>query len=128
MLAQGYDRATDIIKERASGYQGKDGRLENADFIGMSVPYAAGDIYSTVEDMYRWNETLAEDGKLLSAESRKQMFTEYTEAGHQGQHYGSCDFAPQVWKVALLPRRRRGRIFQQHSTLPKGSSLHRRIV
>jgi CubicO group peptidase (beta-lactamase class C family) len=88
MTNSGYDRVTDIIKERASGYQEKDGRLENADFIDMSVPYAAGDIYSTVEDMYRWNEALAEDGKLLSAESRKQMFTEYTEAVHEGQHYG----------------------------------------
>jgi len=88
MINSGYDRATDIIKERASGYQVVDGRLENADFIDMSVPYAAGDIYSTVEDLYRWNEALAEDGKLLSAESRKQMFTEYTEAAHEGQHYG----------------------------------------
>lgn len=88
MSNSGYDRATDIIKERASGYQKKDGRLENADFLDMSVPYAAGDIYSTVEDMYRWNEALAEDGKLLSAASREQMFTEYTEAAHEGQHYG----------------------------------------
>jgi len=88
MTNSGYDRATEIIKERASGYQEEHGRLENADFIDMSVPYAAGDIYSTVEDLYRWNEALAEDGKLLSAESRKQMFTEYAEAAHEGQHYG----------------------------------------
>jgi CubicO group peptidase (beta-lactamase class C family) len=88
MTNSGYDRATDILKERASGYQEKDGKLENADFIDMSVPYAAGDIYSTVEDLYRWNEALAEDRKLLSAESRKQMFTEYAEATHEGQHYG----------------------------------------
>jgi D-alanyl-D-alanine carboxypeptidase len=88
MANSGYDRATDIIKERASGYQEKDGKLENADFIDMSIPYAAGDIYSTVEDLYRWNEALAEDGKLLSGASRKQMFSEYTEAAHEGQHYG----------------------------------------
>jgi CubicO group peptidase (beta-lactamase class C family) len=88
MINSGYDRATDIIKERASGYQEEDGRLENADFIDMSVPYAAGDIYSTVEDLYNWNEALAADGKLLSGESRKQMFTEYAEAAHEGQHYG----------------------------------------
>lgn len=88
MMNSGYDRATDIIKERASGYQIIDGHVANADFIDMSVPFAAGDIYSTVEDMYRWNEALAEDGRLLSAESRKQMFTEYPEATHEGQHYG----------------------------------------
>jgi CubicO group peptidase (beta-lactamase class C family) len=88
MTHSGYDRATDIIKERASGYQEKDGILENADFLDMSVPYAAGNIYSTVEDMYRWNEALAENGKLLSSDSLKQMFTEYPEATHEGQHYG----------------------------------------
>ena len=88
MSSSGYDRATEIIKQRASGYQTKEGRLENADFIDMSVPYAAGDIYSTVEDMYRWNEALAQEGKLLSAESLKEMFTEYPEATREGQHYG----------------------------------------
>jgi CubicO group peptidase (beta-lactamase class C family) len=88
MSRSGYDRATEIVKQRASGYQIRDGTIENADFIDMSVPYAAGDIYSTVEDMYRWNEALAQEGKLLSAESLKEMFTEYPEAAREGQHYG----------------------------------------
>lgn len=88
MANSGYDQAIPILKERASGYQIKDGKLVNADFIDMSVPYAAGGIYSTVEDMYRWNEALAQEGKLLSASSLKQMFTEYPEAVYQGQHYG----------------------------------------
>jgi CubicO group peptidase (beta-lactamase class C family) len=88
MRHSGYDRARDITKERASGYQIVDGHVVNSDFIDMSIPFSAGGIYSTVEDMYRWNEALAEDGKLLSAESLKQMFTEYPEATHEGQHYG----------------------------------------
>jgi CubicO group peptidase (beta-lactamase class C family) len=64
------------------------GHIANADFLDMSVPFSAGGIYSTVEDMYRWSEALAENGKLLSADSLKQMFTEYPEATHEGQHYG----------------------------------------
>jgi CubicO group peptidase (beta-lactamase class C family) len=88
MTNSGFDRATDIIKERASGYPEKDDRLENADLIDMSVPFSAGGIYSTVEDMYHWNEALTESGKLLSADSLKLMFTEYPEATHEGQHYG----------------------------------------
>jgi len=88
MEHSGYDGASDIIKERASGYQIIDGHLANADFIDMSIPFSAGGIYSTVEDMYRWNEALTEDGKLLSVESLKQMFTEYPEAAHEGPHYG----------------------------------------
>jgi len=88
MKDSGYDRAADILKQRASGYQILHGQVANADFIDMSVPFSAGGIYSTVEDMYRWNEALAEEGKLLSAESLKKMFTEYPEAAHEGQHYG----------------------------------------
>jgi D-alanyl-D-alanine carboxypeptidase len=88
MRESGYDRARNILKERASGYEIIDGHMANADFIDMTVPFSAGAIYSTVEDMYRWNEALAEDGKLLSADSLKQMFAEYPEATHEGQHYG----------------------------------------
>jgi CubicO group peptidase (beta-lactamase class C family) len=88
MRDSGYDIAKDILKERASGYDVIDGHIVNADFIDMSVPFSAGGIYSTVEDMYRWNEALTVDGKLLSADSRKQMFAEYPEATHEGQHYG----------------------------------------
>jgi CubicO group peptidase (beta-lactamase class C family) len=88
MRDSGYDRAKDILKGRASGYEIVDGRIANADFIDMSVPFSAGGIYSTVEDMYRWSEALTENGKLLSTESLKQMFTEYPEATHEGQHYG----------------------------------------
>jgi CubicO group peptidase (beta-lactamase class C family) len=88
MRDSGYDRSVDILKERASGYDMIDGRLANADFIDMSIPFSAGGIYSNVEDMYRWNEALADTGKLLSSDSLKQMFTEYSEAVHEGQHYG----------------------------------------
>ena len=88
MKNSGYDRARDILKERASGYQIIDGHIANADLFDMNLPFSAGGIYSTVEDMFRWNEALAESGRLLSADSLKQMFTEYPEATHEGQHYG----------------------------------------
>ena len=88
MKNSGYDRARDILTQRASGYQIVDGHIANADFFDMNLPFSAGGIYSTVEDMFRWNEALAESGRLLSADSLKQMFTEYPEATHEGQHYG----------------------------------------
>jgi CubicO group peptidase (beta-lactamase class C family) len=88
MTESGYDRAAEILKARASGYDIDNGHLRNANFIDMSVPFSAGGIYSTVEDMFRWNEALAHPGKLLNADSLKQMFTEYPEATFEGQHYG----------------------------------------
>jgi CubicO group peptidase (beta-lactamase class C family) len=87
MADSGYDEASEILSDRASGYDRKDGRLINADFIDMSVPYAAGGIYSTVEDLYRWNEGLA-NRKLLSAESLREMFQGYPETASLHGHYG----------------------------------------
>ncbi len=42
----------------------------------MSLPYAAGSMYSTVGDLFKWDQSLHE-GKLLSAESKRLMFTPY---------------------------------------------------
>jgi D-alanyl-D-alanine carboxypeptidase len=83
----GYDEATTVIPERASGYQFKDGSILNAKYLDMTVPYAAGGLYSTVNDLFKWNEALAGE-KFLSATSQKQMFAIYPEASGYGAHYG----------------------------------------
>jgi CubicO group peptidase (beta-lactamase class C family) len=90
MANSGYDTAAKILPQRASGYhRNEKGQISNADFIDMSGPFAAGGIYSTVEDMYRWNEALTAPGKLLSAESLRQMFAVYPETTANGaQNYG----------------------------------------
>jgi CubicO group peptidase (beta-lactamase class C family) len=65
------------------------GHITNAAFIDMNGPFAAGGIYSTVEDMYRWNEALTTPGKLLSASSLRQMFAVYPETtAYGGQNHG----------------------------------------
>jgi D-alanyl-D-alanine carboxypeptidase len=87
MKSSGYDVQSAILPERASGYMREKGQVVNADFIDMSIPNAAGSIYSTVEDLYRWNEALA-NGKLLSDTSTHEMFASYPETLLQGQHYG----------------------------------------
>jgi CubicO group peptidase (beta-lactamase class C family) len=113
MTNSGYDRAADILQERASGYRIKDGAVANADFIDMTLPYAAGGIYSTVEDMYRWNEAVALGGKLLSEDSLKQMFSEYPEATYQGLHYGYG---------VVISRRMFGRLLYYHGGGVEGFS------
>lgn len=81
MKNSGYDVASQILPKRAAGYQpGKDG-WQNADYLDMSVPYAAGSLYSTVDDLLIWDRALA-NGKILTDASRKAMWTDY------GNHYG----------------------------------------
>jgi D-alanyl-D-alanine carboxypeptidase len=69
------DDARDVVPGRASGYSligGVPGKFRNSDFTNMSVPFAAGALRSTVEDMARWNAALF-GGKLLKPVSLKEM-------------------------------------------------------
>jgi D-alanyl-D-alanine carboxypeptidase len=69
------DDARDVVPGRASGYgllHGNAGQFRNADFTDMSVPYAAGALRSTAEDLARWNAGLY-GGRLLKTGSLKVM-------------------------------------------------------
>jgi len=73
MKNTGYDRHDPLIPKRASGYaKTKDG-YANAAYLDMSIPYAAGSMYSTVEDLYLWDQALYTD-KLLTAQSKELMY------------------------------------------------------
>lgn len=83
MDASGYDHNLDIL---ATGYTPA-GTM--ADYIDMSIPYAAGALYSSVTDLYRWDRALAVDD-LLSPEWRAAMFTIHAplEPGNPDVGYG----------------------------------------
>ena len=74
MNDSGYDRSQTILKNRAEGYSPSGIGFANAEYLDMSLPYAAGSLYSTVRDMYLWDRALYTD-KVLSKPSRDQMFT-----------------------------------------------------
>ena len=74
MTSSGYDSGRRIIKNRASGYVTQGEALLNALPIDMSIPYAAGAITSTVDDLLRWDQALYTD-RLLSRASLDEMFT-----------------------------------------------------
>lgn len=73
MKNTGYDHHDTILAKRASGYEKRPGGYINAPYLDMSLPYAAGSLYSTVEDLYLWDQMLYTD-KLLSAELKEQMY------------------------------------------------------
>jgi CubicO group peptidase (beta-lactamase class C family) len=58
MKDSGYDNHGDILKNRATGYEKQGGDYVNSSYLDMSIPYAAGSIYSTVEDLYKWDQAL----------------------------------------------------------------------
>ena len=71
----GYDRAQTILPQRAAGYRLVEGRLENAEYIDMAGPYAAGALYSTAEDLYKWDQALYTDA-ILPRGALTLMWTE----------------------------------------------------
>jgi CubicO group peptidase (beta-lactamase class C family) len=54
----GYDWPGPIMPRRAAGYQGRGPALQNAPALDMQQPYAAGSMYSTVEDLLKWDQAL----------------------------------------------------------------------
>jgi D-alanyl-D-alanine carboxypeptidase len=85
MKDTGYDVSGVILRHRASGYQGSKDGWKNADYLDMTLPYAAGSLYSTTGDLLIWDRALA-DGKILTPASRQAMFTDYgTNTGSAGR-------------------------------------------
>ncbi|HWY70173.1 MAG TPA: serine hydrolase [Terriglobales bacterium] len=76
MKDSGYDSNSAIIPHRAEGYTAKPKGLEHAGYIDMSIPFSAGALYSTTEDLLRWEQGLF-GGKLLSASSVQKMTTAF---------------------------------------------------
>ncbi|MEK6323672.1 MAG: serine hydrolase [Acidobacteriota bacterium] len=70
----GYDHHDTILKKRATGYSLAKDKMVNSVYLDMTQPYSAGSLFSTVEDMFSWNEALY-SGNLLSAKSREVMMT-----------------------------------------------------
>ena len=70
----GYDHWSTILPKRASGYEETFDGIQNAPYLDMSLPYAAGSLYSTVEDLYKWDQALYTD-KLLPPDLKQKLFT-----------------------------------------------------
>ncbi|MBI5084577.1 MAG: serine hydrolase [Acidobacteria bacterium] len=74
MKDTGYDWPSDVLPKRASGYEGAGQNLRNAAYLDMTIPHAAGSLYSTVLDLMKWDEALRA-GKLLTPDNYRRYFT-----------------------------------------------------
>lgn len=104
MSNTGVDTSDSSFAGQAAGYSSFD---QTALFLDTSTLYACGSLYSTVEDLYRWDQALYSD-ILLPAEARAQMFTPEL-----------LDYA-YGWKVT----RPNGHLLVNHSGLIDGFSTY----
>ncbi|HWS17963.1 MAG TPA: serine hydrolase domain-containing protein, partial [Candidatus Elarobacter sp.] len=80
MKDSGYDSNSAIIPHRATGYMpGKSGNSPiNATYVDMTIPFSAGALYSTTEDLLRWEQGLF-GGKVLKQASLAKMITPFKQ-------------------------------------------------
>lgn len=74
MTNSGYEKTGVYYENKAIGYSNLFGEIKPAKPIDMSVPFSAGSMYSTVEDMFKWDQALYTE-KILKKESLDTMFT-----------------------------------------------------
>lgn len=87
MKNTGYDHWETILSRRATGYSREFKELTNSPYLDMSLPYAAGSLYSTVEDLYLWDRAIASN-KILSEKYSAMIFTPHVEALGANYAYG----------------------------------------
>jgi CubicO group peptidase (beta-lactamase class C family) len=73
MQDSGYDSTVPLLSKRASGYDASLSGYRNTSFLDMGQPYSAGSLYSTVEDLLKWDAALRGD-KVLSKASKGKMY------------------------------------------------------
>ena len=93
MTHSGYDSNAAIIPHRASGYAPGPNGVQHAGYTDMTVPYAAGALYSTTRDLRLWEDALY-GGRLLSAASLKKMTTPFLNGYAMGLAVGQSGGHP----------------------------------
>ena len=74
MKNSGVDKLDSVLAMRAKGYSKTGKKTVNAVYISMEWPFSAGALYSTVDDLYKWDRALY-NNTVLSSASKQKMFT-----------------------------------------------------
>ncbi|WP_078997520.1 serine hydrolase domain-containing protein [Lysobacter enzymogenes] len=84
-----YQRGVSQVAHRAYGYSFEDGRWRRTDQSPTSAVLGDGGIYSSIDDLAKWDAALY-DGRLLSDASRRLAFAAHTptDVAEVGYGYG----------------------------------------
>lgn len=74
MKSSYYGSMTELIPNRATGYSPIENGWRNANYLSLTLPYAAGSIMSTVDDMLLWHKAI-HGNTLITSESKSKAFT-----------------------------------------------------
>jgi CubicO group peptidase (beta-lactamase class C family) len=74
MNQSGYDSTRPLLEKRAAGYDATLDGYVNTGYLDMGEPFAAGSLYSSVDDLLKWDQALYTE-QVLSNASKQKMFT-----------------------------------------------------
>jgi CubicO group peptidase (beta-lactamase class C family) len=107
-----------VVPRRVQGYeQDSDHKFRHSRYISMTVPYAAGAIESTVDDLAAWNAALLA-GRVLPADLLELAWTDHPTADGKPTNYGFG------WQVSTDE----GQRFIEHSGGIMGFVTHGTLV
>ncbi len=87
MKNSGFHKHRPLIKNMASGYNKGFGEFYDSDASDKTTAYAAGAIYSTVEDLFLWDQAVSNES-LLPKMYMDLMLTKHIIDSEEGGHYG----------------------------------------
>ena len=82
-----YGKMKQIIPLRASGYQTEGGTYSNAEYLSLTLPYAAGSLMSTVDDLLIWQNAINAN-KLIKRSSLEKAINGSTLNSGERITYG----------------------------------------
>lgn len=91
MINSGSYYHTQIVPNRATGYDYSFGGFTSSDFRDQSNTMGTGDIYSTVEDLYKFHMALS-NNTLLNKNLTAEMFTPGIEVANYGYGWFNKQF------------------------------------
>jgi len=86
MAASQYASNSEVIHNRASGYQDNEGYINTRE-ISFTLTYSTGSLMSSVNDMFTWQEAI-KNNLLICKETTEKAFTNFTLNNGEPINYG----------------------------------------
>ena len=102
MTNTGLNNWDNILPFRAKGYEMVKNKPVNAAYISLEWPFSSGAMYSTVDDLYKWDRTLY-GNTVLTTNSLQKMFTPGKGNYGYGFFIDSLEKHPRIWHTGGIP-------------------------
>lgn len=102
MSNSGLNNWDTILPFRARGYAMDKKKIVNADFISLEWPFSSGALFSTLDDLYKWDRALYGNALLTDA-SKQKMFAPGKANYGYGFYIDSLEKHPRIWHTGSIP-------------------------